>query len=134
MNWNNKNVLITGGAGFIGSNLANHLLQNKANVTIFDNFSRNNVEKNLPWLEKMGGSLQVIRGDVRDELAVTKAVQGKDFVFHEAAQVAVTDSVANPTEDFDINARGTLNVLDAMRPVSYTHLRTIFYLTNSFMI
>lgn len=115
MNWNNKNVLITGGAGFIGSNLANHLLQNKANVTIFDNFSRNNVEKNLPWLEKMGGNLQVIRGDVRDELAVTKAIQGKDFVFHEAAQVAVTDSVANPTEDFDINARGTLNVLDAMR-------------------
>lgn len=115
MNWNNKNILITGGAGFIGSNLAKYLLQNKANVTIFDNFSRSNVEKNLPWLENVAGSLQIIRGDVRDELAVTKAVQEKDFIFHEAAQVAVTDSVANPIEDFEINARGTLNVLNAMR-------------------
>lgn len=118
MNWNNKNVLITGGAGFIGSNLAKYLLLNKANVTIFDNFSRNNVEKNIPWLENIGGSLQVIRGDVRDELSVTKVVQGKDFIFHEAAQVAVTDSVTNPIEDFEVNARGTLNLLNSMRQFS----------------
>lgn len=115
MNWNNKNILITGGAGFIGSNLAKYLLKNKANITIFDNFSRLNVEKNIPWLEETGGNLEIIRGDVKDKSAIDNVVKGKDFIFHEAAQVAVTDSVANPIEDFEVNARGTLNVLNSMR-------------------
>lgn len=115
MNWNSKNVLITGGAGFIGSNLAKYLLSEGAVVTIFDNFSRSNVEKNIPWLEKQGGQLKVVEGDIRDNLAVIEASKNKEFVFHEAAQVAVTDSVEDPQMDFEINAKGTLNVLNAVR-------------------
>lgn len=115
MNWNSKNVLITGGAGFIGSNLAKYLLSQGSIVTIFDNFSRSNVEKNIPWLEKQGGQLKVVKGDIRDSLAVTEVTKNKDYVFHEAAQVAVTDSVDDPQMDFDINAKGTLNVLDSVR-------------------
>jgi CDP-paratose 2-epimerase len=115
MNWNSKNVLITGGAGFIGSNLAKYLLSEGAVVTIFDNFSRSNVEKNIPWLERQGGQLKVVEGDIRDNLAVIEASKNKEFVFHEAAQVAVTDSVEDPQMDFEINAKGTLNVLNAVR-------------------
>lgn len=115
MNWNSKNVLITGGAGFIGSNLAKYLLSEGAVVSIFDNFSRSNVEKNIPWLERQGGQLKVVEGDIRDNLAVIEASKNKEFVFHEAAQVAVTDSVEDPQMDFEINAKGTLNVLNAVR-------------------
>lgn len=115
MNWNSKNVLITGGAGFIGSNLAKHLLSQGAIVTIFDNFSRANVEKNIPWLEKQGGQLEVIKGDIREVTAIAEVSKNKDYVFHEAAQVAVTDSVEDPHMDFEINAKGTLNILDAVR-------------------
>lgn len=115
MNWESKNVLITGGAGFIGSNLAKYLLSKGAIVKIFDNFSRSNVEKNVPWLEKQGGKLEVIKGDIRDNSAVNEVTKNKNYVFHEAAQVAVTDSVQDPQMDFEINAKGTLNVLDAVR-------------------
>ena len=109
-------TLITGGAGFIGSNLANRLLGSGRKVRILDNLSRPGVEQNLQWLrEQHGERLQVVNADVRDEKAVTQAVAGTTQVYHFAAQVAVTTSLDLPREDFLVNAQGTLNVLEAVR-------------------
>lgn len=112
-----KNYLITGGAGFIGSNYALRLLKRGENVTIFDNLSRKGAESNLKWVEQETGrdALQFIRGDVRDSEALKEAVKGKDVIVHLAAQVAVTTSVDDPVTDFEINAGGTFNVLEAAR-------------------
>lgn len=111
-----RSNLITGGAGFIGSNLAHRLLDDGERVTILDNLSRPNVEQNLVWLrQKFGDRLDVQVGDVRDRSALSRAVAGVDNVFHFAAQVAVTTSLVDPLEDFDVNARGTLHVLEAIR-------------------
>jgi CDP-paratose 2-epimerase len=109
-------VLITGGAGFIGTNVAHRFLQSGQRVIVFDNLSRPGVERNLAWLERNYGDLvQVEIGDVRNANALNKLVRGIGKVFHFAAQVAVTTSLENPIEDFEINARGTLNLLEAMR-------------------
>jgi len=109
-------TLITGGAGFVGSNLAHRLLGAGRPVRILDNLSRPGVEQNLQWLRRThGDALQVSVADVRDADAVTDAMAGVSQVFHFAAQVAVTTSVDNPREDFAINALGTLNVLEAAR-------------------
>jgi len=109
--------LITGGAGFIGSNYVHRLLTRGEDVTIFDNLSRQGAEKNIAWLRKEfgGKSFQLIKGDVRDSIAVEQVVKGKQVIVHLAAQVAVTTSVTDPREDFEINASGTLNVLEAAR-------------------
>jgi len=109
-------VLITGGVGFIGTNLADRLLRDGHDVVLFDNLGRAGVEQNLEWLQAQHGSrAQFTKGDVRDAGLVDKAMRGADIVFHLAAQVAVTTSVADPQEDFSINAQGTLNVLEAAR-------------------
>ena len=109
-------TLITGGAGFIGSNLAHRLLGNGQRVRILDNLSRPGVEQNLQWLREQHGSrLDVEIADVRDAAAVSRAMMGVAQVFHFAAQVAVTTSLQQPQEDFSINAQGTLNVLEAAR-------------------
>jgi CDP-paratose 2-epimerase len=109
-------TLITGGAGFIGSNLANRLLSQGRRVRVLDNLSRPGVEQNLQWLRQQHGALlEFVRADVRDAAAVQQAVQGVQQVFHFAAQVAVTTSLENPQEDFAINALGTLNMLEAAR-------------------
>jgi CDP-paratose 2-epimerase len=112
-----NSYLITGGAGFIGINLAHHYLSRGRNVTIFDNFSRAGTETNIKWLKSLfDGRLRVIRGDVRSPgKKFRDAVEESDVVFHLAAQVAVTTSVTDPVEDFDINARGTFNVLETIR-------------------
>lgn len=109
--------LITGGAGFIGSNYANRLIQRGENVTIFDNLSRGGAEKNLSWLTNSygQGSFAFVKGDVTDLPAITKAAAGQDVIVHLAAQVAVTTSVDDPQTDFEINARGTFNALEAAR-------------------
>jgi CDP-paratose 2-epimerase len=108
--------LITGGAGFIGSNLANHYLSAGRRVTLFDNFSRAGSEVNLAWLQAQhGGRVEVIRGDIRDAAALELAVEGAEVVFHLAAQVAVTTSVTDPRHDHEVNALGTFNVLEAVR-------------------
>jgi len=109
-------ALITGGVGFIGTNLADRLLRGGHDVVLFDNLGRAGVEQNLEWLRSQhGGRAQFTKGDVRDADLVEKAMRGADIVFHLAAQVAVTTSVVDPQEDFSINAQGTLNVLEAAR-------------------
>src|SRR5882762_1652571 len=109
-------ALVTGGIGFIGTNLSHRLLSDGNQVILFDNLSRTGVQHNLDWLKATHGKrLQFVQGDTRDFDAVLKAIQNIDIVFHLAAQVAVTTSVSNPREDFSINAQGTLNVLEAAR-------------------
>jgi len=109
-------VLITGGAGFIGTNLADRLLAAGREVRVYDNLSRAGVEQNLQWLrETHGERLQIDISDVRDADRLRSAVDGVSQVFHLAAQVAVTSSLDDPAEDFEVNLRGTLNLLEAIR-------------------
>lgn len=115
-NGKSKPVLITGGAGFVGSNLAHRLLSAGHRVRLLDNLSRAGVERNLQWLMETHGDLVDIEvPDVRNFSIVKQAVKDASQVFHFAAQVAVTSSLTDPREDFEINARGTLNVLEAIR-------------------
>jgi CDP-paratose 2-epimerase len=109
-------VLITGGAGFVATNVADRLLRDGARVRVFDNLSRAGVEHNVRWLrEQHGDRVELQVGDIRDAAAVAAAVVGVDTVYHFAAQVAVTTSLTDPCLDFDVNARGTLNLLEAIR-------------------
>jgi CDP-paratose 2-epimerase len=109
-------VLITGGAGFIGTNLAHRMLQSGREVVLFDNLSRAGVERNARWLrDRHGDRVRLERGDIRDAEAVRRVVANASEIYHFAAQVAVTTSLVAPIDDFEINARGTLNVLEAMR-------------------
>jgi CDP-paratose 2-epimerase len=110
-------VFITGGAGFIGCNLAAHHLKLGNSVTIFDNLSRSGSLHNLDWLHSHGGDLVLERGDIRDNTGLLQAVTHAqpDLLMHLASQVAVTTSIRNPREDFEINALGTFNVLEAAR-------------------
>lgn len=114
-----RSALIFGGAGFIGSNWASHLLKrNGVRVHVFDNLSRRGVERNLEWLRRQAIAserLKITVGDVRDAAAVHKAVQSATEIYHFAAQVAVTSSVEDPRHDFEVNALGTLNILEAAR-------------------
>lgn len=107
-------ILITGGAGFIGCNWAARLMNEGHDVTVFDNVSRKGTPQNLEWLKKQG-EVNFIHGDVRDAAALANAAKGHHAIYHLAAQVAVTTSVANPREDFEINALGTFNMLEAAR-------------------
>lgn len=109
-------TLITGGAGFVGSNLAHRLLSNGRRVRVLDSLQRPGVEQNLQWLRKNHGeALEVVVGDIRNADTVRQAMEQARQVFHFAAQVAVTTSLVEPREDFAINALGTLNVLEAAR-------------------
>ena len=109
-------VLITGGAGFIGTNLAHRLLSTGHSVLIFDNLSRPGVERNLHWLRaRYGSRVQARVADVRAAAALREAVQQAAQVFHFAAQVAVTASLHDPMADFEVNVLGTLNLLEALR-------------------
>jgi CDP-paratose 2-epimerase len=109
-------VLITGGAGFIGTNLADRLARDGETVVVLDHLGRPGVEDNLDWLVSTHGRRIVpVIGDVRDPEAVAQAVEHASAVFHFAAQVAVTTSLEAPRDDFEVNAVGTLNVLEAIR-------------------
>jgi CDP-paratose 2-epimerase len=112
----NKVVLITGGSGFIGTNLAHAFASSGRRVRLFDNLSRPGVENNLRWLRATHGDLVSIQiDDVRDSAAVHRAMAGVETVFHFAAQVAVTTSLDDPLYDSEVNVRGTVNVLEAAR-------------------
>jgi CDP-paratose 2-epimerase len=109
-------ILLTGGAGFIGSNLADRLARDGRDVLILDALARPGVETNLDWLRRRHPQrVSAVVADVRDEAAVADAAREAQAVFHFAAQVAVTTSLASPREDFDINVRGTLQLLEALR-------------------
>lgn len=111
-----QRVLITGGAGFIGSNLADFFLRKGDEVTVYDNLSRKGVDWNKRWLESNHRSgLSFVKADVRDFDRLRDAAKDKDIILHTAAQVTVTDSVKDPRTDFEINALGTLNTLEAAR-------------------
>lgn len=112
-----KNYLVTGGAGFIGSNYVHRLLTRGEKVTIYDNLSRAGSKLNLKWLmEEFGDhAFNLVIGDVRDAGLLVKSTRNVDVIVHLAAQVAVTTSVIHPREDFEINALGTFNVVEAAR-------------------
>jgi CDP-paratose 2-epimerase len=123
-------VLITGGAGFIGTNLAHRLLSAGQPVLLFDNLSRSGVEQNLHWLRQTHGDLvQIEVADVRNPHALARAVTRASQVFHFAAQVAVTTSLTGPIHDFEVNARGTVNLLEALRALK-DPLPLVFTSTN----
>lgn len=109
-------LLITGGCGFIGTNFAEYFTRKGWEVTVLDNLSRKGSDENLRWMQ---GELQNIRfrkADIRTDIPILEEeVARHDVVFHLAAQVAVTTSVQNPREDFEINVVGTLNLLEAIR-------------------
>ena len=126
-------VLITGGAGFIGSNVADRLLTEGREVVILDNLSREGVEANLAWLQARHGlRVRAMVGDLRDPALVAEAARDAGAVFHFAAQVAVTTSLVDPREDFDVNASGTLNLLEAVRrgsrdvPIIYSSTNKVY--------
>lgn len=109
-------ILVTGGAGFIGSNLVAHYLSRGRNVRVLDNLSRAGTEKNLKWLQSMGSSrLELVVGDVVDHEQLREVARDADVIFHLAAQVAVTTSVDDPRHDFMVNALGAFNLLEAAR-------------------
>ena len=123
-------MLVTGGAGFIGSNLVDRLAAEGRRVRVLDALSRPGVERNLEWLIGRHGSLiEPILADVRDAGRVAAAVRGVDGVFHFAAQVAVTSSLHNPRDDLEINVQGTFNLLEALREHA-PHAALIFASTN----
>ena len=127
-------IIITGGAGFIGSNAASRYLRRGFDVVLVDNLGREGVGKNLDWLRTQG-PLDFVRLDIRhgEELArLFHQHRDADRVLHLAAQVAVTTSVIDPREDFEINALGTFNVLEAMRhakmsaPILYSSTNKVY--------
>ncbi len=109
-------VLVTGGSGFIGANLADRLADEGHRVLIYDALARAGVERNLRWLARRHpGRVSFALGDLRDEAALSEAASAAQAVFHLAGQVAVTTSMVQPLADFEVNARGTLALLEALR-------------------
>jgi len=112
----NRHILITGGAGFIGVNSARYIAERGWRVTVLDNLSRRGTADNLHWLQQQA-DVGFERCDVRGREALEAAVAAArpDVLLHLAGQVAATTSVTNPREDFEINALGTFNILEAVR-------------------
>jgi CDP-paratose 2-epimerase len=109
-------LLITGGCGFLGSNLASHAIKQGYDVVVFDNLSRLGTYDNLSWLKTMG-TFQFVHGDIRNKNDVTRLIERvkPDAIFHLAGQVAMTTSLDNPYMDFEVNIGGSINVLEAVR-------------------
>jgi CDP-paratose 2-epimerase len=111
-----RRILITGGAGFLGVNAAIHLIKDGWDVTLLDNLSRPGTERNLKWvLTRYPTRVAFVKEDVRNAETLAQHVKDQDAILHLAGQVAVTTSLVDPNTDFDVNARGTLNVLEAVR-------------------
>jgi len=123
-------VLVTGGAGFIGSNLADRLAREGNDVIVLDALARPGVETNLDWLRRRHPQrISSMIADIRDEAAISEATRDARAVFHMAAQVAVTTSLVEPQADFEINVRGTINLLEALRRRE-DHVPLVFASTN----
>lgn len=112
-----KRILITGGAGFIGINAVSYYLKIGYEVLILDNFSRKGSSINIDWIKKnKSEKLRIITAEIKsDQKKIDDAVKNVDIILHLAGQVAVTSSVIDPRNDFEINALGTLNLLEAVR-------------------
>lgn len=110
-------ILITGGAGFIGVNAAQHFADHGWDVAILDNLSRRGTDRNLAWIQERIPAVRFHRVDIRDAEALSAVVRQErpDMLLHLAAQVAVTTSYTDPREDFSINALGSFNVMEAVR-------------------
>ena len=122
-------LLITGGCGFLGSNLAAYGIQNNYDITIFDNLSRVGSCDNLEWLKTLG-DFRFIHGDIRNKNDIENVVKQEfDAIFHLAGQVAMTTSIENPYKDLEINVLGTLNVLDSVR--KYSKDTAVFYSSSN---
>ena len=124
------NALITGGAGFVGSNLAAYLLAKGERVTVFDSLARHGASENLAWLRSLGLT-DFVHGDIRNAFDVEQAVKNilPDVIFHLAGQVAMTTSIQSPRRDFEINVLGSINVLEAVR--QYTPSTAIIYASSN---
>jgi len=109
-------LLITGGCGFLGSNLASDALARDDELLIFDSLYRNGSRENLTWLQTQG-NFKFEHGDIRNQNDITRVIQAfqPDAIFHLAGQVAMTTSIANPRMDFEVNVLGTVNLLEAVR-------------------
>jgi len=105
-----REILVTGGAGFIGSHLCQKLLEHDVRLTVYDNLSTGSTEN----IKDLQGRMRFVRGDIRSTEFSEKAGR-PDLIFHLAAQTSVPKSMANPVEDYEINAYGTLNVLELAR-------------------
>ena len=128
-----RQTLITGGAGFIGANLAHRLASHGHTVTLFDNLSRDGVHRNVEWLiAEHGDRVRLQAGDIRNREAIARALRNVDQVFHFAAQVAVTTSLSDARLDFETNAVGTFNLLEALHaadrpiPLVYTSTNKVY--------
>ena len=109
-------ILVTGGAGFIGSNIADRLAGSGHDVLVYDAVTRAGVERNLAWLQaRHPARISVVRADIRDAAELGAAARDAAAVFHMAAQVAVTTSLVDPVADFDTNVRATFGLLEALR-------------------
>ena len=119
-------ILINGGCGFLGSNLASYGIEKGYEITVFDNMSRVGSEKNKEWLESLG-KFTFIYGDTRNKNDVENTIREGQFdaIFHLAGQVTMTKSITDPYKDFEINAMGAMNVLDSIR--KYSPQTAIFF-------
>ena len=125
-------TLITGGAGFVGTNLADRIATDGDRVIVFDSLARAGVEENLRWLTERHDTLEAEVADLRDRKTLRRAVRAADRVFHLAGQVAVTSSLTDPVEDFAVNLQGTLNLLEEVRaafrprPIVFTSTNKVY--------
>jgi CDP-paratose 2-epimerase len=114
-----RRILITGGAGFLGVNAADHMVGAGWHVTVLDNLSRAGTERNLKWLtSRHADATTFVNEDVRNAEALGTHVKNQDAILHLAGQVAVTTSLVDPVTDFDVNAGGTVNMLEAARKLN----------------
>ncbi len=127
-------VVVTGGAGFIGSNVAARYLREQHRVTVIDNLARAGSRINLPWLRALAGKdqLRFVRADVHRPGALQPALEsGADLLFHFAAQTAVTTSLEEPRADLQTNLLGTFNVLEAVRALPAERRPAVFFTSTN---
>ncbi|MEM3585851.1 MAG: SDR family NAD(P)-dependent oxidoreductase [Candidatus Jordarchaeaceae archaeon] len=115
-----ERVLVTGGAGFIGSHLVDRLVDMGCDVVVLDNLSNSTTEYVQDYVDK--GRIEFVKGDIRDAKTVERCLEDSTLVFHFAAQYDVRKSVLDPMYDFDVNVNGIINILEAMRKKNVSNI------------